>query len=207
MELNDRLKHILENKKISQKAIALALGVGQSTVSGWISGRQEPDTENRKKLCKFLGISEATLFEDIDMLKESTASYGVTVHKTPLISWAHANHFFEITDPFPKGAADEFVYTCVKGENIFALKVIHDCMEPEFIEGDIIIIKPNIDINNGDFIIVANRTKNEATFKQYKKYGEKIILHPLNPKYPDIEMDHDERFVIVGKVVEKIKKY
>jgi len=28
---------------------------------------------------------------------------------------------------------------------------------------------------------------NEATFKQLK-YGETTVLHPLNPKYPNIEL-------------------
>jgi len=40
-----------------------------------------------------------------------------------------------------------------------------------------------------------------------KKYGDTIILHPLNPKYPDIELKKGNKYRIVGKVVEKKKKY
>jgi len=46
-------------------------------------------------------------------------------------------------------------------------------MAPEFIEGKGVIVK-----NDGY----------EATFKQLKIHGETTVLHPLNPKYPDIEL-------------------
>lgn len=38
--------------------------------------------------------------------------------------------------------------------------------------------------------------------QQLKQYGKIIVLHPLNPKYPDIELSEKHQYVIVGKVVE-----
>lgn len=46
----------------------------------------------------------------------------------------------------------------------------------------------------------------EATFNQLKIYGETTVLHPLNPKYPDIELKRGDKYHIVGKIVEK-KRY
>lgn len=90
---------------------------------------------------------------------------------------------------------------------MFALKVMMDCMEPEFKEGDIIIVRPDITAENGDYVIVKDNKKSEATFKQLKRYGKTVVLHPLNPKYQDIVLDHDERYEIVGVVVSKEKRY
>lgn len=125
----------------------------------------------------------------------------------PVIDWVNASQFKNINDPFLPGTADEWIWTTEKGKNLFALKVQNDCMAPEFLEGDIIVVKPNVSTENNDFIIVADRKENKATFKQYKVYGSQVILHPLNPKYNDIILDHDERYEIVGKIVQKIKKY
>ena len=80
-------------------------------------------------------------------------------------------------------------------------------MEPEFVEGDVIIVNPHIEPVPGDYVIVKNDAE-EATFKQLKKFGNLFVLHPLNRKYEDIELRKGgHRYRIVGKVVKKEKKY
>lgn len=123
----------------------------------------------------------------------------------PVISWVMAGKWQDVCDVFQPNDADEFVKSDVKGQHVFALRVKGDSMEPEFLEGDIIIINPHLNVNFGDYVIVKNRN-GDATFKQLKKYGNTFVLHPLNPKYPDMEVKKCE-FQIIGKVVEKKKKY
>ena len=60
-------------------------------------------------------------------------------------------------------------------------------MEPEFVEGDVIIVNPHVEAVPGDFVIVKN-DEEEATFKQLKKFGNLFVLHPLNRKYEDSEL-------------------
>ncbi len=78
-------------------------------------------------------------------------------------------------------------------------------MEPEFREGEIIIVNAHIAWEVGSYVIVKNG-KGEAIFKQIKKKGDKWVLHPLNPKYEDIVVDNRQLYV-VGVVVEKLKRY
>ena len=92
-----------------------------------------------------------------------------------------------------------------KGPNVFALRVEGDSMEPEFREGEIIVVNPHIAWEAGNYVIVKN-ADGEATFKQIKKKGKMWVLHPLNPKYEDIQVDNRQLFV-VGVVVEKLKRY
>jgi SOS-response transcriptional repressor LexA len=47
----------------------------------------------------------------------------------------------------------------------------------------------------------------EVTLKQFKKYGTKRILHPLNPKYQDIELSDKKQYRIVGRIMEKTMRY
>lgn len=63
MSLKEKIKRLRKAKNMQQKKLALLLGVNQATVSYWESGRQEPNTIQRKKLCNIFGISEAELFD------------------------------------------------------------------------------------------------------------------------------------------------
>ncbi len=134
-----------------------------------------------------------------------SASVG-KLNQVPVISLVAAGHWNEACDPFQPGNADEWVASDVKGENIFAVRVKGDSMEPEFTEGDIIILDPHMKPNSGDYVIVRN-DEGEATLKQFKQYGYTRILHPLNPKYDEIILNEKHQYVIVGKVVEKKKRY
>jgi len=202
MALRERIKELRILRGLQQKQLADKLGVRQATVSDWETGRVDPNPKQRLKLAKIFGVTESELFGIVSPTGET-----YEISKIPLISWIHANQFSHIEDHFPVGVSDTFVYSTTKGKNMFALKIKNDCMEPEFYDGDIVIIKPNVSINNNDFVIVKDTRSNEATFKQYKKYNQNIILHPLNPKYKDIELEHNDKYEIVGKVVEKVKKY
>lgn len=79
-------------------------------------------------------------------------------------------------------------------------------MEPEFKEGEVIVISPTAKTENGDYVVVKNHEE-EATFKQYKRYDNTQVLHPLNPKHQDIALKKDIEYRIVGVVMEKKKCY
>lgn len=55
----------------------------------------------------------------------------------------------------------------------------------------------------GDYVI---EERQEATFKQYRRFDNSKVLQPLNPKYSDIELSEEQQYVVVGKVVERQKR-
>ncbi len=55
---------------------------------------------------------------------------------------------------------------------------------------EFIVINPFLKQEQNDYVVVCNK-EGEATFKQLKKYGKVRVLHPLNPKYDDIELCRD----------------
>lgn len=54
---NNRIKSMRKAEGLSQKELGIKLGVGQTTVSAWESGRNEPDYESLKKMAKELTCS------------------------------------------------------------------------------------------------------------------------------------------------------
>jgi len=55
--------------------------------------------------------------------------------------------------------------------------------------------------------VIVKNDEEEATFKQLKKFGDTLVLHPLNSRYEDIELKKSVNYRIVGKVVKKEKRY
>lgn len=211
--IGNTLKQLRDNKNLTQEELSNRADIPLNTIMKLEQNKRAPREKLIKKLCIFFKISEEDLLISADYLSKKNfeikkfTEAQMPVNKIPLVSWVSANRFSEASDSFAPGDAEEWVYTTAKGGRMFALKVKNDCMEPEFREGERIIIDPDTQVENGDFVVVRDNKNDEATFKQLKKYGKKIILHPLNPKYDDIELDQDKRYVIVGKVVGKDKKY
>ena len=124
------------------------------------------------------------------------------MRRIPVISWVLAGQWTEAAEHFNPEDAKDWIETDVKGESVFALDVKGDSMEPVFSEGDQIIVRRQAKVNHNDYVVVKN-AEGEATLKQIKKAGKKRTLHPLNPKYEDIELSEEQQYIVVGKVVKK----
>ncbi len=126
----------------------------------------------------------------------------------PVVGMVQAGAFAASEDgEYPAGASEAVVYSDQKAANLFAVKVVNDSMEPEFREGDVLIVNPNLAARSGDYVIAKLKEDNEATFKKLILHGGEgqgiIILRPLNSRYQDIVITDPARLEIVGRVVER----
>ena len=114
-------------------------------------------------------------------------------------------------DPYPIGVGEgvEWVDPAY-GPYTVALVIRGDSMQPEFREGDIIIVDPSVDPQPGDYVVAKNSTEG-ATFKKYRPRGADAAgnrvfeLVPLNDDYPTLRSDQ-EPLQVVGVMVEHRKK-
>ena len=87
----------------------------------------------------------------------------------------------------------------------FGLKVADDSMEPRMLQGDTVIIRKNVTINDGDFVAVTVGFENAAV-KRYYKNENGISLNSLSPKYKPLTFTAEQidqlPVQILGKVVE-----
>jgi SOS-response transcriptional repressor LexA len=79
-------------------------------------------------------------------------------------------------------SADGAFGACSEAEP-FALMVLGDSMEPEFLDREIIVIEPEGLTKDGSYVIAFHNE--EYTFRQLVKHDAGWTLHPLNPGYPD----------------------
>ena len=78
-------------------------------------------------------------------------------------------------------------------------------MEPDFKEGDAVVIDPEVSPLPGDFVVAKNGEE-EALFKKYRPRGimngsDVFELVPLNEDFPTIRSDQEE-VRIIGTMVE-----
>jgi DNA polymerase V len=100
--------------------------------------------------------------------------------------------------PILPQAADPALEACAAAEP-FALMVLGDSMEPEFREGEVILIEPEGLATDGSFVLA--QLDGEWIFRQLVKQGEAWQLRALNPAYP--AADIVDLAAVKGVVIQK----
>lgn len=87
-------------------------------------------------------------------------------------------------------------------DELFALQVSGDSMVDAMInDGDIVILKPHKDVNNGDLVAVWLDDREETTLKHIYKEDKRIRLQPANPTMAPIYIEDPKTVHVQGRVV------
>jgi len=208
MALKDRIQALID-AGFTRTEIARAAKKSQSAVTQWLSG----DTKELKS-DSAAGIQAVTGFSAVWLATGSGPRMAADTSNVaagpnmggsvPLLSSVQAGNFKEFVNNYSSvDCPVERVPTSVPVKQFtFALRVEGDSMEPDFKEGMVIIVEPELDPLPNDFVIVKNGNE-ESTFKQLVKDGPDWYLKPLNDRYPIKPLTTDMRVVGVVRAVEK----
>ena len=207
MGIGDRIRRSREQIGLSQSELARRLGIRPQSVQQWEDGKTEPRPKKYQDIASALEVDKSWLQTGMTGISEEVSPYysapGIG-GRVPLVSWVQAGSMAEVEDPHAPGVAEDWITTTVQvRDHTFALRVRGDSMEPEFPNNIIIIVEPDMQYENGDYVVVRN-SHDEATFKQLVQDGGDWYLKPVNPRYP-IKPLGDA--VVVGVVREAVKKY
>ncbi|EPJ3809302.1 MULTISPECIES: LexA family protein [Serratia] len=205
-----RLMALRKERKLTQKQLGKLVGVSDVTVGYWEKDQNSPGGLSLTKLASFFGVSENYLLTGKEELSNvSTGSLGAM--QVPIISWVQAGQWTAECDASNlDGTTDYILTTDLHSIGTFALNVKGKSMEPEFKEGDTIVVDPDLYPVPGEYVIAANG-RGEATFKKYRsrgvsESGEDVFeLIPLNDDYAPLNSAL-EPISIIGVVVEHRRK-
>jgi repressor LexA len=94
-----------------------------------------------------------------------------------------------------------------KGDDLYALEVQGESMIDAMVnDGDIVIMKPVNQANNGDMVAVWLDDRDETTLKYFYLEGNRVRLQPANPTMKPIYIDDPSVVRVQGKVVMVIRK-
>lgn len=198
------LKEIRQSKKISQQKLADKIGVSRSTIAMWETGGSQPDNDNLKILADYFQVSTDYLLGNSP---KETAEKKKGI-KIPVLGRVQAG--------IPVDAIEEIIdYEEITEEmasqgDYFGLVIRGQSMMPRMVEGDVIIVRKQSDVDSGDIAVVLVNG-NDATVKKIRKTESGIELVPLNPSFDIIYYTNDEienlPIAIIGKVVELRGKF
>lgn len=210
--LAKNLKYLRLKNGFSQEDIAkIADKKSFTTVQKWESGIAEPPIGVASKLATIYGVSLDALYnsnleDGNESFTDSTTTkavripvLGKVVAGIPLEAVEEILDYEEITPEL--AATGEF----------FALQIRGRSMEPRMLEGDVVIVKRQDDVESGDVAIVLVNG-DEATVKKIKKMDTGITLIATNTSVYEPHFYSNEEIEtlpvqILGKVVELRGKF
>ncbi len=94
-----------------------------------------------------------------------------------------------------------------KGSQLFALEVQGDSMIDAMVyDGDIVVMKPAHEANNGEMVAVWLEDRDETTLKYFYSEKGRVRLQPANPTMKPIMIEDPTTVKIQGKVVMVIRQ-
>jgi len=95
----------------------------------------------------------------------------------------------------------------VQKDKLFALEVDGDSMIDAMVnDGDLIIMKPVKEAQNGEMVAIRLKDNNETTLKHFYHEGSRVRLQPANPTMDPIYVDSSSDIEIQGSVVLVIRQ-
>lgn len=200
-----KFKELREGRGYSLDKLSDLLHINKSTLSRIENGLREPKSSFIEEYANFFNVTIDYLLGNSN-IKELTPTKGV---KIPVLGSVVAGVPIEaVTDILDYEEIDQEM--AKKGE-YFALKVKGSSMEPLFCENDVVIVKQQPDVENGEIAVVFVNG-GEATLKRIQKIDTGIMLVAENnavykPTYYTNNEIQEKPIVVVGKVVELRRKF
>lgn len=131
----------------------------------------------------------------------------VRARMAPVLSWVQAGAFTNVTAVDMSEVSQWLPLPEDECSNCFFLKVQGISNFPDFIEGDYIVVNPDVyygDMQSGDIIVV--RRGEDATFKKLViETNGKRYLQALNPDFKPNIIEFDEECHFVGQVIDCVR--
>lgn len=216
-EIGKVIREAREARGWNQPKLAKMLEVERATISHWENNRFLPSRKNAVKLANLLNIDVNILIGAADHANVTSAGRITAKRSVPLISWVQAGESAMAHDPYPVGIGEEIIDVAANvSDGSYALVVRGDSMEPEFCDGDIIVIDPVVEPQPGDYILAEifedGMDAGELTFKQFRPRGlgpDGLVfdLVPLNPIYDTITIIDGKSGRVRGRLMEFRRVY
>lgn len=124
----------------------------------------------------------------------------------PIIAYAQGG---EGAYPEDLGHAVPRIAVPCKDPNCYVLELEGDSMEPVYLEGDLLVVAPNMQAINNDLVIVKT-IEEEVFFKKLKNpaRGETFQFHSFNPHHPPLHFRPEQiyRISVVHSVIRPLKE-
>jgi len=207
--VGQRIRALRRSKKLTQVQLAKIAGVSSPAVTEWEKDSYLPKAASVEAMAKEFGVSTDYILtgkEKNNFIPGVNNTAPVTAKMAPVLSWVQAGTFTNV-QAVNLSQVEEWLPLPDECTNCFYLKVQGISNQPEFLEGDYILVDPDVyynDMQSGDMIVV--RRFEDATFKKLviETDGSRY-MQALNPNFQPNIIPLDEHCHFVGQVVDCIR--
>lgn len=204
MDTGQKIRYLRTQKGMTLEELGDKVGVGKSTVRKWEQGTiANMKRDKILKVSEALGTTPAYLmgWKEAEDVTEISNIFPIELKQFPLMG--------EIACGKPKYANEDRESYVLAGTSIkadFCLKASGDSMiNARIMDGDIVFIRKQEIVENGEIAAVVVSNESEATLKRVYYYPEQalLILRPENPMYEEQRYANEtlNEVHILGKAV------
>lgn len=196
----NRMHELRTEKGISMKEAAARLGMPYTTYVNYEKGTREPNSETLILLAEFYDTSIDYLVGKSSTPKPAAVPPGFEplppMDQVPLVGRIACGQPITAEENL-----EGYVSVPTAWHATFTLQCRGDSMEPTIHDGDLVAIRKDIQVENGQ--IAAVRIGDEATLKHLYLHNDYIELRPENPNFSSIIRRKEEMndVTIEGKAV------
>lgn len=199
------LKKCREEKGMSLREVSELSDISHTYIRSIENGIYNPSFNKVMKLLSVYGISPSDFLKKTGYLPNNSKYLKEEVMvKVPILKVGDLQKRDDISD-IALIHSENYIRVEFKGGNLFALEVEDNTMSPEFIEGDVVVICPDVRYESGDYVVVRHDDK--VFLRELRIYKSIMVLRALDSKVSDIELSRSRKNLILGKIVEKRKRY
>jgi SOS-response transcriptional repressor LexA len=192
--LGETIRKLRKMTGLSQKQLAAMLGVDQSTIAYWESGKNFPRHKYLERMAAIFGVSPAVFYVNGDEFRKYVRVGERGDLYLPVVSYVHAG-LGVFNEP-----EELLMVTLEEARKAhYVMKVKGRSMEPTLFEGDYIGVRQQSIATTGDIVVALVDEFDEVTVKRLKQVATEIILVPDNPEFPSYS-SKEHRIRIIGKV-------
>ncbi len=186
-----------------QRELATKIGVSQGTINNILAGLIPSRIPTLAKFSHFYGLTTSELLVPRATRLRSRERQTAARRKIgPASEVVKIPIFFE---GLGAEQPDRYVRMEMTGRRLFGVRVKGGSMEPLILEGDIVIVDPDVKPGLNE-IAAVQAPDGKLRVQQIRRQGRgKVVLHPLNHKYPDVVLDRTYR--LLGKVLRRYRDF
>lgn len=204
---SENLKKSRLNSSMKVDEIASSLGVSQQTYYNYESGNREPSIENIVVLARLFGVSADYLFGLTDDIGAQIAPQ-IPIKESTIKVYEKIPAGVEDIDTIPYIDEIEVSKTMVEDDSFFGLIISDNSMNPEYFDGDTVVVKKQSFAENGDDVVVSIN-QGDIQIRRVQKIANDILrFKALNSSFESINVPLESNVRIYGVVYEmrRVKK-
>ena len=199
-DIGKRISEIRRERGYNQEQLAEMALISRITLARYETGAIEPGALALSRIADALGVTTDELLcrteklpPFISIVQNAVPVVGEIACGTPITAEQNIEGYADLPDGIH---AD------------FALKCKGDSMTPIFNDGDLVLIRQQPEVEEGEIAAVGIQRDGftEATLKHVYQHGDSILLVATNPKFAPQVFTADDSPTVYGKAVGYVRK-